>query len=728
MAKARQKSSKSARKKRAARARAARAARHRVGAERETQRLLDELFADEVPVARSAELFLQRLDGGSVPAGVARFFRLASSDERARVVAAEVWRLMPDSLTALTFSADIACQIDGDMRSASGLLDRALALAEGDEQRTMLARHLLEVGRAADALAIAEEILPELPADEDAQAIRAQALALAHKRVATALDDRDADAPELCPCWSGRSWSECCRSAEQAALERFDDREQLYALRRAMSRFTAVSSAVGAQVEEHVAQWLAASSDDRLNGEDRGRYETNHESAGMEGVEGVEGVERMEGVDRMEGVERMATEHAWIIGGEEETEEEEETGAPFDPDAPLALMATDRRTAPSDALAARRWLLHHHYGLWQLADPTPAPGVWLTEILTGVRRYVAIPPEQLEQAARWTVLLGALVAIDGTWRTTGAVLSLRPSEAEAAGELAQEMTYMILSELSGRRLERERPARHDKPLGVLAAETEPAPPEVADLVSKVIGSGMPRLVGLVEELRDAAPRLTNTDSDPLCVVKATVRVPGAETAAQTLAAHPDVELDGDELVWWGRELDALERATSMAEVRAHLKQSGQSAELAEPDHPRRWLRGRIQLRDGAFEIEVNSKERLERFLDLLRDAGQEPSVHDKLVIDPAQDLPQLRLGSMLSFAGSQEANEAWLEHWPDQKLPALGGRTPRSAARRGADQPRLEALLREFEHDADLLCSRGLPAPDVSRMRAELEMPVETWA
>jgi len=30
--------------------------------------------------------------------------------------------------------------------------------------------------------------------------------------------------------------------------------------------------------------------------------------------------------------------------------------------------------------------------LWQVADPTPAPGVWLTELVTGRRRYAAIAP------------------------------------------------------------------------------------------------------------------------------------------------------------------------------------------------------------------------------------------------------------------------------------------------------------------------------------------------
>jgi hypothetical protein len=696
MAKTRQKASKSARDKRAKRTKAARVARRRTGAEQEAQRRLDELFAEETPVARSATLLLERLGGGPVPAGIARFFAVASSTERARMVTAEVGRLAPNTSTALTLAADVAFQLEGDARSASALLDRALAVVDDEDERTTLAAHLLEVGRVAEALAIVEEVLLDTPDDEDAHGVAADALALAHRRICVPTDDDDDEAPDECPCWSGRAWPDCCRPAEERALERFHDRSPLYSLRTAMLRFTATEPVTGALVAEDVARWL--------------------ESAGAESC--VE--------SEREGLVRMATEHAWIVGDDEDSEED--ASAPLDLDAPLALLAADAATSPGDAVAARRWLSHCQYGLWQVGDATSAPGVWLTDILTGLRRYVAIPPEQLQQTSRWTVLLGALVPIDGTWRTASAVLPLRPGEADAVAELAEEMTYSVVSAMSGRRLERgSSRQQRPEPFGVLVARTEPAPPEVADLMGKVIGGGLPQLVAMVHEMRDAAPRLTNTDGDPLCLVKATVRVSDAEATADRLAAHPDIELEDGTLVWWGRELDDLERATSLAELRAQLRARGEQVELAEPDGLRRWLRGRIQRRDHAFEVDVNSKERFERFLEMLRDMGEEPSVSEKLVIDPAQDMPQLRSGSLIPFAASEEANAAWLTHWPDQKLPALGGRTPRHASRRISDQPRLEALLRELEHDADVLAQRGLPAPDVGRLRVELQLPADAW-
>jgi hypothetical protein len=95
------------------------------------------------------------------------------------------------------------------------------------------------------------------------------------------------------------------------------------------------------------------------------------------------------------------------------------------------------------------------------------------------------------------------------------------------------------------------------------------------------------------------------------------------------------------------------------------------------------------------------------------------------VFDPCEDLPSLRRRPLFSFGASVRATEAWCEHWPDAPLPALGERTPRQATRRERGQLLVEALLREFEHDADLLTRRGLQAPDVGRLRRELQMPVE---
>lgn len=681
----RRKSNLSARDKRARRTRAARRARREVQLEREVDRRLDELFGAETPPERAAAAWLERLDGDPVPARVSRMFALAGSDAQAHAVAAQMEAQAPGSAPALTLAADVAFQLDGDVPRASTLLDRALEAFAGAEARVTLADHLVELGRVAESQAVVAEQLLERPEDEDAQHVHAAGLELARRRLA----GEEEPVPGECPCRSGRSWSDCCRPEEERALECFGDRDRLDGLREAVSRFTASAPGLRGPIAEHVEQWL------------EGAEPFAPEASAREALVGA------------------ATEHAWLVVGEHEDDDE---------DAPLALFASSRSTAAADAAAAERWTEHCEYGLWQLADPTPAPGVWLTELLTGTRRYAAIPPQQLEGAGRWTVLLGALVALDGTWRPASPLIALRPREADEIAELAEELIGHVACAASGKGPIDTRPGRWvEEPPGVLAAQGEPASPEVASFAAKVIGVGMPQLLAMLGELRERAPQLRNTDHDPLCLINATIRLGDPGAVAERLAAHPDIECDGEALDWWGRELDELERASGEAEVRAMLRERGEDPDEIVTEGPRRWLRGRIKPLGEGLEIDVNSRERLDRFLGLLRELGEEPDVSKQLVIDPAQDMPQLRAGQLLAIGGSEASQAAWLAHFPDQRLPALGDRTPREAALRPRDAPRLEALLREFEHDADILRERGRPAPDIDLLREELRAPASAW-
>lgn len=680
----RRKSNASAREARAKRARAARRERHAVQEERELDRRVEQLVGAETPPEVAAAAWLEKLEGTPLPARATRMFELGGSNAQARAVAAAMESQAPGSLPALTLAADVALQLDGDARRASALIDQALESSADAEARRILAIHLLELRRLAESLAITSEWLLEAPADEAAQEMRAAALVLARRRLTG-----ESEAPGECPCWSGRPWTECCRPGEEEALARFEDRGGLEHLRGEVRRFTASAPGVEALIAVHVEEWLASA-------------EPFAEGAGSR-----------------EDLIEIATESGWLVAGEHEDDDE---------DAPLALFAASRAGA-AEAKAAGRWLDHCHYGLWQVADPTPAPGVWLTELVTGTRRYAAIPPAQLEGMGRWTVLLGALVAIDATWRPAAPLIPLRPREADEITETAEDMLGRIAAAVRGKEPPEIPPGRWlEEPAGVLASQADPVPPDVAVFAGQVICSGMPHLLSCVGELRERAPELRNTDKDPICLVNATVRVGDPDAVAARLAEHPDFDLDGEgALTWWGREMDALERASGEAEVRALLREHGEEPDTATTDAPRRWVRGQVKPLADALEVDVNSRERLERFLRLLRELGEQPEMGRQRVIDPAQDMPQFRAGDLLGMGGSEESQEAWLTHVPDQSLPALGGRTPREAARRPDDGPRLEALLRDFEHDADRARARGGPVPDIERLREELGTPASAW-
>jgi hypothetical protein len=131
MARAKNKSSRSARDKRAAHARASRAARRQAAQRAEADRVYDQLFSDETPPEQSAAALIERFGDGPVPAGMAGLMLVLGSDERARGVAEHVAALRPGSLAALTLAADVARLVDEDDEGASALLDQALEHADG---------------------------------------------------------------------------------------------------------------------------------------------------------------------------------------------------------------------------------------------------------------------------------------------------------------------------------------------------------------------------------------------------------------------------------------------------------------------------------------------------------------------------------------------------------------------------------------------------------------------
>jgi hypothetical protein len=256
---------------------------------------------------------------------------------------------------------------------------------------------------------------------------------------------------------------------------------------------------------------------------------------------------------------------------------------------------------------------------------------------------------------------------------------------------------------------------------------EPASPEVAAVLSWLVAASLPELVSWVQEQTGRWPALTNTDGDPLLFLTARIEVFDPADVRRRLGSHADFRDQGDQVVWYGRELTDTELETNLAEARAFARRQG--TELVEEDVERRWIRGFLRFEGDHLAAEVNSRERLDRLLALLRDMGTRPRIVSEHRVDPDQDFPTpadlAATGGAEPSRGmgmSQEAVDAWQRTWLDEPVPALEGRTPRQAARDEEGRVHLEALLREFEHLADRARARGDAAPDVARLRMELGM------
>jgi hypothetical protein len=395
----------------------------------------------------------------------------------------------------------------------------------------------------------------------------------------------------------------------------------------------------------------------------------------------------------------------------------------------LADFAADRQVPEALARYASAWDEHARFGVWQLADPVPQPGVWVTDLVCGDSVYAEFPAEILDQAGPWAVWAGCLVPLDGVWRSTGTGLLLSPAEGDAVAQYAERATQMILLSLAG--VPREQipdrepiPFGRAEPYGVRWEYEEPMPAGFADLAGKTVSAVLMEVAREVARHRATPPRLQNTDGDPLLLIDATISVTGNVT--DLLLAHPDFALaedpdhsDGGEeagtrLEWWGRPVPAAQAAQLRAQLGDTLTEPGQEQE-------QRWLRGSMTVTDGIIAVSVNSRKRLDRLVRILAKLGAAPVVTAESRVDPALDLAW-GTGAWPGAVGAAPAPDGWEKAWLDERIPALDGLTPREAAEGNtASVMRLESLLRQFEYRAGLAGSAdGNGGVDVAWLRTEL--------
>jgi hypothetical protein len=364
------------------------------------------------------------------------------------------------SLTSLTFSA-AAAHAAGDAAGARELIDEALRYAYDPEEQLQIAMHLGAHGRASDALDVIEDVLRDDPEDDQAARMYGAAIEEAFGRSATD------EPPSECPCGSGGPWRDCCAPRERAALDRFADGSGLVALQDAVAAYL-TRSEYGRAVAADVSQW-------------RSLTETEGWAAG-------------ERAPFLALAQELALATVMVSPDGQAGE-----------DNALGAFAADPATPPELAAQARAWRGHIHYGLWQIAEPNSAPGLWCTDIVTGTQRYVAFPDEMADHFHRWGVLLGGVLPVDGVWRATGQAVRLSPSEADALAETIADATDRVMRSLAGKPAKRTAPRPvpfgHAEPHNVFAYQAEELPAEAVQLTSMIVASLLLRLAGEVHDYR-----------------------------------------------------------------------------------------------------------------------------------------------------------------------------------------------------------------------------------
>jgi hypothetical protein len=619
------------------------------------------ILAAELPDSLVAGAMMQiRLSSGVPGEEIAETARLmlASATEPPRI----------GTLAVAAWAAHVTGEEDAERGYASELLSRADAVG-GPQLRLEVIRAASNRGHPGEACELIEPYLRGHPDDELAGGIYAEALAKAHAEAEPG-------------------------ARERAALTRYGDRSGSEALRKAIDAFLGRTEWGAA-----VRKWVDA---------ERSRLEAEYWQA----------AERDE-------FDALAAEIAvtYPVGGVPGSPGADGAASDDSPvNTPLRAFAADPATPGELVTCASEWDRHVRFGIWQVQEPQTTPGVWCTELVSGMRRYTQFPAAALDGAAPWSVWLGALVPADGIWRSTGNGIWLSPLEGDAVAEYAEQAVWRVLQELSGVPRDRlpepgEIRFGQAEPYCVRWETGEEPEPELGEDISPVIARLSTVLASRVWWKRSAPVALTNTDGDPMMLIDATVTVSGDVT--ERLSARSDFgEEEGGQdgqLVWWGDQVtDPSDEPIVM-----HFHQDG-SAHLLDPaEDAERLVLGRLTPVRDRVRVQVNSQRRLGRLLQILADIGAEPEVAGQARCEPSLDFAWGPVPD-----GASQARE-WEEAWLDQSVAVLDFRSPRHSAASAAEGStaealRLESLLRQLEYQAGLAAARGEKPIDTEWLRTEL--------
>ena len=194
--------------------------------------------------------------------------------------------------------------------------------------------------------------------------------------------------------------------------------------------------------------------------------------------------------------------------------------------------------------------------------------------------------------------------------------------------------------------------------------------------------------------------------------------------------------DGDELVASKAIYQVLDRGALIDSLRS-------SAKIAENEKGTSftWLSGEetgtvlgtIRAAGGQLALECNSKERLKRGKRLLADLAGASLQFEKDEFTTLQDIrrskdenpkpPQPRKDEIppeVQRRLKREYMEDYYAKWPDTKVPALDGKTPREAVTNSAGKRKVAEILKQIENIEAHKRRAGEYAYDVSKLRTEL--------
>jgi hypothetical protein len=225
------------------------------------------------------------------------------------------------------------------------------------------------------------------------------------------------------------------------------------------------------------------------------------------------------------------------------------------------------------------------------------------------------------------------------------------------------------------------------------------------------------------------PQLHNTDGEPFVLIKLYYDLQCTPLQAFEKLKKLSLEMTEGELL---SDADYTREGTLKKVTLAWMKRNNKIH--------KNWdntVLGNITIDGNCMAIEVNSENRAEKIRQQIDTLLREKAVYKTSVlqsveqaveeIEERKDSPEALFERQEQEKYSQlpEVQEAlrnmmekhW-ETWPEQKIPALGNKTPRQAAKTALGREQLEALFLLYESYAG--GTPGVPQPDVRQLRSML--------
>ena len=328
-------------------------------------------------------------------------------------------------------------------------------------------------------------------------------------------------------------------------------------------------------------------------------------------------------------------------------------------------------------------------GLYEVVAVAPGRGVTLRDLLIEGDPFDVIEVSASRQLVQWDRLAARVVMHGGKRVFTGVLVPLRN---EAGAALLDDLRKILHGDA-------ER-------LGAgVAGDTFRA--KVADALrnlAPVIGGV--RTAHILASTRRPLPRLVNRDGDPYELIEARYGLPAGrrKDIVARLDAEPALSRAGSRPAKW----DWVGAAANNVSAAATPDASFALDSHAEGD-ARRVVLASFTLSGTQLMFSVNSRQRLERARALIEPllAGLvgEPeikmkSVEEAMAENPAAPEPARRgIPKKIERQITERFLTDHYRKWLDDKLPILGGKTPREAARDFNGRENLVALLKELENN-----------------------------